>query len=206
MRSQVRENWAQGDKFLPTSRPDQSPCTQVECVTVLKILCVQIQYFPESSFTLYIEQLEPWRVFIITAYAALYKSASLQLCPVEFSVAFLSMASVLERVAISFSGGLPDPGIEPKSPASQADSSLLSHQGSTVPCSLTYKYTSFNLFLFSDWSLEVLTALNSCIENIQTLSPSYTPEYLTEKQVWFFFKPGRFKQLVLQCNGNKLVK
>ena len=37
-------------------------------------------------------------------------------------------------VAISFSGDLPNPGIEPVSPALQADSLRLSHQGSPVHC------------------------------------------------------------------------
>ena len=36
---------------------------------------------------------------------------------------------IVERVAISYSRDLPDPGIEPESPALQVDSLLLSHQG-----------------------------------------------------------------------------
>ena len=39
-------------------------------------------------------------------------------------------ARTLEWVAISFSGDLPDPGIEPRSPELSADSLPLSHQGS----------------------------------------------------------------------------
>ena len=38
------------------------------------------------------------------------------------SVHGILQARILEWVAISFSGGLPDPGIEPGSPALQADS------------------------------------------------------------------------------------
>ena len=41
----------------------------------------------------------------------------------------ISQARILKWVAISFSGDLPDPGVEPKSPALQAVSLPLSHQG-----------------------------------------------------------------------------
>ena len=40
-------------------------------------------------------------------------------------------ARKLEWVAISFSRGIPNPGIKPASPTLQADSSPLSHWGST---------------------------------------------------------------------------
>ena len=41
--------------------------------------------------------------------------------PPGFPVHGIFQARVLEWVAISFSGDLPDPGIEPRSPALQAD-------------------------------------------------------------------------------------
>ena len=41
--------------------------------------------------------------------------------PPGYSVHGISQARILERVAISFPGDLPDPGIEPRSPALQAD-------------------------------------------------------------------------------------
>ena len=41
-------------------------------------------------------------------------------------------ASILDWVAIFFSGDLPNPGIEPTSPAFQADSLPLGHQRSPV--------------------------------------------------------------------------
>ena len=54
-----------------------------------------------------------------------------QLCPTLYdpmdcslpgsSVHGILQARILERIAISFSGDLPDPGIEPRSPAFQAD-------------------------------------------------------------------------------------
>ena len=47
-----------------------------------------------------------------------------------FSVHGMAQARILEWVAISSPGDLPDPGIEPVSPAWQADSLPLSHQGS----------------------------------------------------------------------------
>ena len=46
------------------------------------------------------------------------------------SVHGISQARILERVAISSPGDLPDPGIEPVSSALQVDSSPLSHPGS----------------------------------------------------------------------------
>ena len=42
--------------------------------------------------------------------------------PLGSSVHGVFQAGILEWVAISFSGDLPDPGIEPRSPALQADS------------------------------------------------------------------------------------
>ena len=41
----------------------------------------------------------------------------------------IPQAGILEWVAISFSGDLPDPGIEPRSPALQTDSLLTELQG-----------------------------------------------------------------------------
>ena len=42
--------------------------------------------------------------------------------PPGFSVHGIPLAKILEWVAIPFSGDLPDPGLEPSSPALQADS------------------------------------------------------------------------------------
>ena len=50
--------------------------------------------------------------------------------PPGSSVHGISQTRILEWVPISFSGDLPNPGIEPGFPASQEDSLLLSHQGS----------------------------------------------------------------------------
>ena len=48
------------------------------------------------------------------------------------SVRGISQAKIPEWVAISFSRGSSDPGIEPTSPAWQADSLPLNHQGSPL--------------------------------------------------------------------------
>ena len=53
------------------------------------------------------------------------------------SVHWISQARMLERVAISFTRGSPDPGIKPVSPALQADSLPLSYLGSL---GLAYTY------------------------------------------------------------------
>ena len=53
-------------------------------------------------------------------------------------------ARILEWAAMPPPGGLPDPGIEPVSPALQVDSLLLSHRGSlTFQMRLTFKSVDF---------------------------------------------------------------
>ena len=54
---------------------------------------------------------------------------SMDYSPPGSSVRGILQARTLEWIAISFPGDLPNPGIEPGSPALRADS-LLSHQGS----------------------------------------------------------------------------
>ena len=49
-----------------------------------------------------------------------------------FSVHGIFQARILEWVAISFSGDLPDPGIEPRSPILQADSLLFKPRGKPI--------------------------------------------------------------------------
>ena len=48
------------------------------------------------------------------------------------SVRGISQARILEWVAVSFSGDLPNPGIEPAFPAKQEDSLPLSHQETPI--------------------------------------------------------------------------
>ena len=62
-------------------------------------------------------------------------------CSLAVSVHGNFQARVLEGVAISFPGDLPDPGIEPRSPALQADSLLSEPPGKTH----MYKHTVLNL-------------------------------------------------------------
>ena len=56
--------------------------------------------------------------------------------PPGSSVHSISQARILEWVVIPFPRDLPDPGIEPTSPALQVDSLLLCHQGSPQPYTL----------------------------------------------------------------------
>ena len=51
--------------------------------------------------------------------------------PPGSSVHGIFQARILQWIAISFPGDLPDPGIKPASPALQAEFSLLKHQGSS---------------------------------------------------------------------------
>ena len=51
------------------------------------------------------------------------RSLCLTLCdPIDYTVHGILQARILEWVAFPFSRGLPNPGIEPRSPALQADS------------------------------------------------------------------------------------
>ena len=54
--------------------------------------------------------------------------------PPGSSVHVILQARILERVAISCSRDLPNPGIEPRSPALKAVHYYLSHQGSLRAC------------------------------------------------------------------------
>ena len=56
----------------------------------------------------------------------------LECSPPSSSVLGIFQARILEWIAISYFKDLPDPGIEPKSPALQVDSLLLSHWGSII--------------------------------------------------------------------------
>ena len=63
------------------------------------------------------------------------KARVAQSCPtlcdlMDYTVYRILQARILERVAFPFSGDLPNPGIEPRSPASQVILYQLSHQGS----------------------------------------------------------------------------
>ena len=50
--------------------------------------------------------------------------------PMDYTVHGILQARILEWVAVSFSGDLPNPGIEPRSPALQADSLPVEPPGS----------------------------------------------------------------------------
>ena len=50
--------------------------------------------------------------------------------PMDYTVRGILQARILEWVAFPFSRDLPNPGIEPRSSALQADSYQLSHKGS----------------------------------------------------------------------------
>ena len=58
----------------------------------------------------------------------------------DFSVREISQVRILEWVAISFSKGSSDPGLEPTPPAWQVDSLPPSHKGSPVGSPLIYYY------------------------------------------------------------------
>ena len=52
--------------------------------------------------------------------------------PMDYTVHGILQARILEWVAFPFSGDLPNPGIEPRSPALQADSSPAEPQGNPI--------------------------------------------------------------------------
>ena len=60
-----------------------------------------------------------------------------QLCPtlcdpMDYTVHELLQARILERVAVPFSGDLPNPGVEPRSPTLQVDSLRAESQGKAI--------------------------------------------------------------------------
>ena len=65
--------------------------------------------------------------------------------PPGFSVLGILQERILEWIAIPSPEDLPDPGIEPRSPALQADSLLSELQGRSIYCSYT---RTFAVFLF----------------------------------------------------------
>ena len=65
----------------------------------------------------------------LVAKSFLTLSSLMNCSPPGFSVDGILLARILEWVAISYSGDLPHPGIEPGFPALQASSLPLSHQG-----------------------------------------------------------------------------
>ena len=87
--------------------------------------------------------LDPWLRLSVLRSAAAAAAKSLQSCPILCDpidgsppgspVPGIPQARTLEWIAMPSPGDLPDPGIEPETPAApalQADSLLLSHQGS----------------------------------------------------------------------------
>ena len=80
----------------------------------------------------------PWIIWKQRCCCSVAKSCLTPYDPVDCtacqgsSVHWISQARILEWVAIPSSGDLPDSGMEPVSPAWQADSLPLSHQGSPV--------------------------------------------------------------------------
>ena len=77
--------------------------------------------------------------------------------PSGSSVHGIILARILEWVAISFAGDLPNPGIEPKSPTLKADSLLSEPPGKSIFSTfITFYYillfkTQFNFFTTLDF-------------------------------------------------------
>ena len=70
--------------------------------------------------------------------------------PMDYTVHGILQARILDWVAFSFSGDLPNPGIEPRSPALQADSLLAEPQGNFAdkgPSSQSYGFSSSHVWV-----------------------------------------------------------
>ena len=74
----------------------------------------------------------PLKVKVLAAWSCPTLCNPMDWNPPGSSVLGIFQARILEWIAISYFKDLPDPGIEPKSPALQVDSLLLSHQGSPL--------------------------------------------------------------------------
>ena len=101
--------------------------------------------------------------------------------PPGSSVHGILQARVLERVAISSSQDIPDPGIEPVSSAWQADSFLLSHLGRLLPVYFSSFVCLFSV-LFSLLPLDNIMLLYLLwfitLENPQPWNPHQLPTSL----------------------------
>ena len=69
------------------------------------------------------------KVKVLVAQLCLTLCDLMDCSPPGSSIQRIFQAGILERVAFPFSRGLPDPGIEPSSPALQADSLMFEPQG-----------------------------------------------------------------------------
>ena len=90
-----------------------------------------------------------------------------------FSVREIIQTKILEWTAISSTGDLPDPGIEPVSPALHEDSIQLSHQGGPLLLMMIPKAESFTttyLFSIHTW-------------DTASLSPFIHPTHLSDSQI-----------------------
>ena len=79
-------------------------------------------------------------------------------------------ARILEWVAMSFSRGSLQPGTEPQPPALQADSSLLSHQGSLLPKVIS------NFMALNPWILTIpnfLQPASTSLMNCRLIHPPW---------------------------------
>ena len=86
-------------------------------------------------------------IFLYTVFVKVTPSCPTLCNPMEYRVHGILQARKLEWVAFPFSRGLPSPGIEPRSPALQADSLPAESQGkpkNTVVSSLSF-YSGFSL-------------------------------------------------------------
>ena len=105
--------------------------------------------------------------------------------PPGSSVHEILQASILEQVAISFSGGLPDPGIETEPPELQADSlpSEPPTQSSIMLLENTYYPISMSMYLYASIYLHYLSSLftQSVFFNMSTcLKVFVTPNQYSE--------------------------
>ena len=87
-----------------------------------------------SSFSLSLYTILILNLCVLTTQSCPALCDRLDYSPPRASVHGILQARILERVAISCSRDLPNPGIEPRSPALKAVHYYLSHQGSLRAC------------------------------------------------------------------------
>ena len=78
-------------------------------------------------------------------------------------------ARIMEWVAISFSRGSPTPGIEPRSPALQADSYQLSYEGIPIYTTIykIYKPVSNKVLMYGIWNYSPYLIITNNGKNLQ---------------------------------------
>ena len=154
-----------GFSFHQMSTPSQSPLLGAPCLSERPKLCP-----PRLVFSPHNPSLGVAGVLQSLSQAQLFCNP-MDCGPPGSPVHGILQARILEWVAMSFSRGSLQPGTEPKPPALQADSLLLSHWGSLLP-----KVIFSNFMALNPWILKIpnfLQPASTSLMNCRLIHPPW---------------------------------